>query len=110
MTKNLMRYEESSEVILDTETFVFATGWTPGNYIAVSRVGGLVAVHIEATFATAAAALVGVLPADFAPGDTVTTGDGKFTIAANGHIAYTGSTSAGASATCATTYQAGDLS
>ena len=108
MATNTMRYEESSEIVLDTEAFAFAAGWTPGNYVSVQRVGGLVAVHIEAGFGIAAAGLVGTLPPDFRPGDTVlTTG---FSIAASGAITYSGSTSAAGTAICAATFQAGDLS
>lgn len=107
---NSARFEESTEIVLDTEIERPAAGWTLG-YCAVTRVGALVAVHIELNFEHNAAGHALTLQGDFAPGDTVTSADGKFTIAADGTITFTGSTAAGAgSATCEAVYQAGAVS
>lgn len=109
MATNKLIFEESTEIVLDTETEAPSAGWTL-NYVSVNRIGNLVAVHIEAAFAAAAAGLVCTLPADFAPGDTVTTPDGKFTIAANGQVSYTGSTAAPGNGICQAVYAAGSVS
>lgn len=109
MATNSARFEESTEIVLDTEVEAPQAGWTIG-YCSVTRVGALVALHIELSFADAAAAHALTLQADFAPADTVTSADGKFTVASDGQIAYTGDTAAGADATCEVVYQAAQLS
>lgn len=109
MTVNSARYEESTEIILDTEVEAAATGWSLG-YCSVNRIGALVALHVEATFTDAADPTVLTLQDDFAPGETVTTVDGKFTIDADGTVSYTGDTAAGADVVCEAVFQAGVLS
>lgn len=106
MSVNSARYEESTEIILDTEVEAAATGWSLG-YCSVNRVGALVALHIELSFADGADGHALTLQSDFAPGDTVTTTDGKFTIDADGTVTYTGDTAAGAAAVCEAVFQAG---
>lgn len=88
-------YFEGSLIELDSGQLACAAGWTPG-YISVERVGSLVAVHIEATNAAAAAALVATLPGDYCPSAAVTDSTGNFTLAANGQLSFGGSTAAGA--------------
>lgn len=103
------KFEEGSEITVDSPTEVPAPGWTLG-YTSVYRIGGLVALHVEATFAAAAAALVMTLGADFAPAGTVTSPDGKFTVAANGRISFVGSTAGGGTAVLDVNYTAGAVS
>lgn len=109
MTVNTAKFEESTEIVIDSEVEAPAAGWAL-NYVSVNRVGGLVAVHIEATNNVGAAGLVTTLQGDFAPGDTVTTPDGNFTIAANGQVSFTGSTAAGARRICQAVFAAGHAS
>lgn len=109
MAQNTARWEEGTEITLDAQVEAPATGWTLG-HTNVLRVGPLVAVHVEATYAAGAAALVTTLQGEFRPLDTVTTHDGKFTIAADGKISFPGSTAGGGSATCEAVYQAGSIS
>lgn len=106
---NTAKFEEGSEIIVDSTVETAAAGWTL-NYVSVNRVGNLVAVHIEAGFAASAALLVTTLGADFAPGATVTSPDGQFTVAANGQVRFTGSTAALGTGVCQLVYQAGLVS
>ena len=106
MATNILKWEEGTEITLDTEVEAPAAGWTL-NYVSVLRIGSAVQVHIEAAWAAAAASLVCTLPPDFAPGDTVTTPDGKFTIGNDGTVHYTGSTTAGGNAIAQANYAAG---
>jgi len=103
------KFEEGSEIVVDSATEVAAAGWTLG-YVSVYRVGGLVALHIEATFAAGAAAPVLTLGKDFAPGATVTSPDGKFTVGANGQVSFPGSTAGGGTAVLDVSYTAGAVS
>lgn len=109
MAQNTARWEEGTEITLDATVEAAAPGWTL-NHTNVLRIGALVAVHIEATFAGSAAALVTTLQSEFRPADTVTTHDGKFTIAADGKVSFTGSTTGGGAATAEAVYQAGATS
>lgn len=109
MAQNTARWEEGTEITLDAGVEAGATGWTLG-HTNVLRIGALVAVHIEATFAASAAALVTTLQGEFRPLDTVTTADGKFTIGADGKVNFTASTSGGGNAVCDVQYQAGATS
>lgn len=106
---NTAKFEEGSLIVVDSTVETAAPGWTL-NYVSVNRAGNLVALHIEAGFAAAAAALVMTLGADFAPGATVTTADGKFTVAANGQVRFTGSTAALGTGVLDICYQAGSVS
>lgn len=109
MAKNIAKFEESSEIVIDTEVESPDTGWTLG-HVSVLRVGSLVALHIEATNGVAAAGPVCQLQADFAPPDTITTPDGNFTIGADGTVTFLGSTAAAANRVCQATYVAGQVS
>lgn len=102
-------FEEGTEIVIDTEVEAPAAGWTL-NHVSVHRVGALVSVHIEATNAAAAAALVTTLQAEFAPAETLTDPGGTWTIAANGQVSFTGSTAAGARRVCQFVYLAGQVS
>ncbi len=106
---NTAKFEEGSEIIVDSTVETAAAGWTL-NYASVNRTGNLVFLHVEVAFAAAAALLVTTLGADFAPGATVTTADGKFTVAANGQVHYTGSTGSSGTAVLDIGYQAGLVS
>lgn len=99
-------FEEGTEITVASEVDAALTGWTL-DYCSVVRVGSLVAVHIELAFGDAAAAHALTLSDLFAPGDTVTTADGKFTIGADGQVAFTGATTSGARVVCEAVYQAG---
>lgn len=109
MTVNTAKFEESTEIIVDSEVEAPAAGWTL-NYSAVNRVGGLVHLHIEATNAVSAAAQVLQLQADFAPGDLVTDPSGNWTVDANGNVHFNGSTAAGAKRILDIAYAAGQAS
>ncbi len=109
MTVNLAKFEESTEIVIDTEVEAPAAGWAV-NYASVNRIGALVAVHIEATNNAGAAGLVTTLQADFAPGDLVTTPDGLFTIGADGTVHFTGSTVADVKHICQAVFAAGQSS
>ena len=110
MTVNSLRFEESSEILIDQQAGHANVGWTI-NYASVNRIGSLVAIHIELASLAAAALAVLTLPADFAPAQTVTDPTGKFTLSAAGQLAFTGSTTASqANVVCQLTYQAGQAS
>lgn len=109
MTVNTAKFEEGTEILVDSEVEVAAVGWTL-NYVGITRVGSLVSAHIEATNGVGAAGPVCTLQADFAPGDIITSPDGLFTIAANGVVTFTGSTGAGAKRICDLSYPAGQVS
>jgi hypothetical protein len=49
MTVNIARFEESSEIVLDSETIAAEVNVTL-SYASVMRVGALVAVHIEGSY------------------------------------------------------------
>ena len=98
-------WEEGSLVELSRDTIVGATGWTP-SYVAINRVGNLVALHSEAAFAAAAAALVASLPTEYCPAATVTDPSGDFTLSAAGALDYTASTAGGGTAVCQLVFQA----
>jgi hypothetical protein len=106
---NTAKFEEGSEVIVDTEVEAADAGWTL-NYVSINRTGNLVALHIEAAFGIAAAAPVCTVQPDFAPGATVTSPDGEFTLTAAGVLSFAGSTSAAGSAICQLVFQAGEVS
>jgi hypothetical protein len=109
MAQNTARWEEGTEITLDSAVEAPAAGWTLG-HTNVLRVGSVVVVHVEATFAAGAAGLVTTLQSEFRPLDTVTTHDAKFTIAADGKVTFTGSTAGGGSAICEVVYQGGSIS
>ena len=74
MTVNTARYEESTEIILDSET-VTPEAHVTLNYASANRVGGLVAVHLEGSYASevsGTAFQAAQLPGDFVPGAAVT--------------------------------------
>lgn len=102
-------FEEGTEITVDSEVEAAATGWAL-NYAAVRRVGGLVAVHVEATNDAAAAGHVATLQADFAPAATVTDPSGNFTLAADGTLTFAGSTAASAKRICQLVFAAGQVS
>jgi hypothetical protein len=106
---NSAKFEEGTEITVDSEIEVAAAGWAL-NYVSVNRVGSLVAVHIEATNNVSAAGEVCQLQGDFAPGDIVTDPTGNFTLAADGTLTFTGSTAAGAKRVAQFVYQAGSVS
>lgn len=109
MAVNSLIFEEGSEIVVDTEVEAPAAGWAL-NYVGVRRAGGGVQVHIEATNNAGAAALVCTLPADFAPGATITSPDGNWTVGANGQVSYNGSRAASALHVLGVTYLAGQQS
>lgn len=109
MASNLLKWEESSEIVLDNETLSPAVGWTL-NYVSVIRIGGVVVLHVEAAFAAAAAAPVATLPAQFRPDATVTTPDGKFTLTAAGVLSFTASTAGGGSSVAQLNFYAAEVS
>lgn len=109
MTVNSARFDEGTEIVIDTEVEAPATGWTLG-YCSVNRIGALVALHIELTCAADADPLALTLQDEFAPAETVTTPDGKFHVGDDGTVTFTGSTSGGTGAVCEAVYQAGQLS
>lgn len=88
-------YFEGSEIELDSGNLVGAAGWTLGA-VSVERVGSLVAIHIEATNAVSAAALIATLPGDYTPSATLTDQTGNFTLAANGALSFNASKAAAA--------------
>src|SRR5436305_9914901 len=95
MALNKAVFQEGTEIIIDTEVEAPAAGWAL-NHVSVARVGNLVVAHIEATNNAGAAALVTTLQGDFAPGETVNSADGNWTVAANGQVSFNGSRAAGA--------------
>lgn len=103
---NTLTFQEGSEVIIDAEVETFDAGWTP-SYVSVVRTGPAVQLHIEAGYDAAAAATVATLPAEYAPGDTVTSPDGRFTLAADGALSFTGDTTAAGTAVAQLNYTAG---
>lgn len=109
MTVNKLEWQEGSEITVDAEVEAAATGWTL-SYVGITRIGSAVLLHLEAAFALGAAGLVCTLPSDFAPGATVTSPDGKFTVAADGTVHYTGSTGSSGSAVCDLNYLAAAVS
>lgn len=106
MPVNKAEWAEGTNIVLDIDVEAPAAGWAL-NYVSVNRIGDLVAAHIEATYANGAAAPVVVLAPEFAPGDVITSPDGKFTIAADGTVSFTGSTAASAKVICDVVYGAG---
>jgi hypothetical protein len=109
MTVNTAKFEESTEILVDSEVETADTGWTI-NYCSVNRIGNLVAVHVEATNGVSAAAAVLTLQPEFCPGDTVTDPTGNFTLTAAGLLSFGGSTASGAKRICQLVYQAGSVS
>jgi hypothetical protein len=107
---NVAKWEESTEILLDSEVESPDAGWTL-HYVSVLRTGTAVSVHIEASFGTAAAAPICTLQPEFWPDSTVTSPDGKFTLTAAGVLSYTGSTSAAAAASpCQLNFAAAETS
>lgn len=88
-------YFEGTEIELDSGNLVAAAGWNLGA-VSVERIGSLVVVHVEATNAVNAAALVATLPGDYAPSALLTDATGNFTLAANGQLSFNGSRAAAA--------------
>lgn len=82
-----------SLIVVNSGDLEAAAGW---NILAgsVNKVGPAVMLHLEFGFAAAAAALALTLPEDLRPSFDVHTADGKFVIATDGTITYTGSTTA----------------
>lgn len=108
-TVNLALFEEGTEIVVDDEVEAPDAGWTL-DYVSVVRIGALVALHIEANNAAGAAAPVLKLQPDFAPGDIVTTPDGKFTLGSDGALSFTGSTAAAGRAVAQLVYAARSVS
>jgi hypothetical protein len=109
MAANSVRWEESSEIVIDQEMVLAAAGWTI-KYASVNRIGALVAVHLELSFAAHAPAFVATLPAPFAPGQAVNDPADDFTIAPSGAVTYSASTAAPATVICQLVYQAAESS
>jgi hypothetical protein len=109
MAQNTARWEEGTEITLDSAVEAPAVGWTLG-HTNVIRIGSLVHVHIEATFAASAAATVCTLQPEFRPADTVTSPGGTFTISSAGVVSFPGSTSGGGTAICDTGFAAASIS
>jgi hypothetical protein len=89
MPVNQLRFEESSEIVIDARSVTPNAGWTI-SYLSAIRIGALVALHIEAT--GPGAGPVCTLPPDFAPGQSLTSGDANFTVSSAGVLAATGTT------------------
>jgi hypothetical protein len=86
MPVNTLRFEESSEIVIDQRSVTPNGGWTI-TYLGVVRIGALVALHVEASAASAGA--ICTLPADFAPGQTVTSPDGTLSVTSAGVLSST---------------------
>jgi len=110
MATNIVKWEEGTEITLDSEVEAPAAGWHLAAHCSVLRIGNLVALHLELAFDAAAAAHALTIPPQFAPADTVTTPDGKFLIHADGTVTFPGSTAVGANAICQAVYAAGEAS
>lgn len=106
MSVNTALFEGGTLTTIDSEEVAPAAGWTI-DYASVIRSGSLVAVHIEVNFAAAAAEVVTKLGPLYAPGATVTSSNGLFTIGADGTVTHVGSTAAAGGAVCEFVYHAG---
>jgi hypothetical protein len=109
MAQNTAKWEEGTEITLDSAVEAPAAGWTLG-HTNVIRIGSLCAVHIEATFAAGAAALVTNLQGEFRPADTVTSPGGTFTIGSDGKVNFPGSTAGGGTSILDVVYAAAGIS
>jgi hypothetical protein len=106
---NQARFEEGTEITVDAEVEASAAGWTL-NLCHVVRVGGLVAVHIEATNDAGAAATVCHLQGDFAPAAQVADSSQAFTVGTDGTVSFTGDRSGSAKRVLQVSYVAGAVS
>ena len=89
MPVNQLRFEESSEIVIDARSVTPNSGWTI-SYLGVVRIGAAVILHVEAT--GSGAGTICTLPADFAPAQTVTSPDGALSVNSSGALAATGTT------------------